>query len=232
MSLAKELALKRTLGSASRYARTPYNRAREIWNDRQGALVRAAHSWRVMALASLLLAAGALAGMVQAALATRVQPYYIRVDASGEPVPVGPLPEHWTPGLAEIRYGLSEWIRWTRAVPLDPVLVRDQYAHALARMRQGAANRLNEWARTDPRLAGAGRDTVWVQVLGVVPVSGTHAYQARWIEEHRNAEGALKARETWTATFTVQIDPPGDERQIALNPIGLYIQDFQWSREL
>jgi len=137
-----------------------------------------------------------------------------------------------SPGLAEIRYGLDEWIHWTRGVPLDPVLVKAQYRRALARMRHAAANKLNDWARDDPRLPNAGRATVSVQLVGLVPVSGTRSYQARWTEEHRNAEGILESRETWIATFTVEVEPPKDERALAANPIGLYITDFQWSREL
>jgi type IV secretory pathway TrbF-like protein len=34
------------------------------------------------------------------------------------------------------------------------------------------------------------------------------------------------------ATFNVEIHPPSSAEAISQNPIGLYIKDFQWSREL
>lgn len=51
---------------------------------------------------------------------------------------------------------VTEWLTWTRGVSLDPVLVKQNYAKALCRMRQAPANKLNE-ASSDRNLLPATR---------------------------------------------------------------------------
>jgi type IV secretory pathway TrbF-like protein len=231
MTQATELLTKRSLFKPNKYPDTPYNRAKEEWNDRIGGPLRSAFSWRVQAVLGYVMIAGLAGGLLYKSMQSTIQPVHIRIAENGQPTVLGPVPEKYTPQLAEVRYALTEWLTWTRGVSLDPVLVKQNYSKALCRMRQAPANKLNEWAQKEPRLAAVGRETVAVQVLGVVPVAGTTSYQARWTEEFRSAEGGLKERQTWTATFPIEFDMPKTVKQLDCNPIGLYMKDFQWARE-
>jgi type IV secretory pathway TrbF-like protein len=161
-----------------------------------------------------------------------VQPFYVRVAENGQPFVVGRVPETFTPTLNEIRWHLGQWLAWTRGIPLDAVVVKKNYQQALYFMRQAAANKLNGWAQQDPRLQAIGRETVEFSLIGIAPISGTNSYQARWKETVRNTEGGVKEEQRWMATFNVEIHPPSSADAIVQNPIGLYIKDFQWSREL
>ena len=229
---ANELLTKRSDFKPPRHAETPFTRAQNEWNDRQGALIKSARNWRLQAWLGYLCAAAAVAGLTYKSLQSNIAPYYIRVSDNGQPTVIGRVPETYTPQMAEVRYNLAEWIKWTRGASLDPVLVKQNFGTALMRMRQAAANKLNAWAQTEPRLQNVGRETVSVQNVNVVPIGGTSSYQARWTEEFRNAEGGLKERQTWTATFDIEFEAPKTEKALAANPIGLYIKDFQWTREL
>jgi len=197
-----------------------------------GSLVSAARNWRLAAFGALSVALLAVVGLMAESRHSAVQPYYIRVAESGEPTVVGAVPEAFTPTLSEIQWHLAQWIEWTRGVPLDAVVVRKNYQKALYFMRQSAANKLNAWAQQDGRLKNIGRETVEVVLVGITPISGTASYQARWKETHRGAEDTLKEEQHWSATFTVEIQPPTQVEDIQRNPIGLYVKDFQWSREL
>lgn len=231
MNQTEENIQKRSTYKPESYLETPYNRAKDEWNDRMGSLVKSARTGRIMGFTGMLVALVAVIGLIYKSLTSTVQPYYVRVSDNGQPTIVGSMPEEYQPNINEISYFLNEWIQWVRAVPLDPVLVKQNYGKALTRMRQSAANKLNAWAQEAPRLKNVGRETVSVQSLGVVPISGTKSYQARWIEEHRNSEGGLKAKETWTATFNIEIEPPKELKILRANPIGIYIPDFQWQKE-
>lgn len=231
MSQTTELMTERSRFKPTSYPETPYNRAKQEWNDRLGSSVRNAFSWRVQAILGYVLIAGLSGGLLHKSMQSTVQPVHIRIAENGQATVIGPVPEQYTPQLAEVRYALTEWITWTRGVSLDPVLVKQNYAKALCRMRQSPANKLNEWAQKEPRLQAVGREAVAVQVHGVIPVAGTSSYQARWTEEFRTAEGGLKDRQTWTVTFPLEFEMPTSVKQLDCNPIGVYIKDFQWARE-
>jgi type IV secretion system protein VirB5 len=214
------------------YPDTPYNRARAEWNDRMGSSVRAARNWRLASFGLMGLTLTAISGLIYQSSRSFVQPYYVRVAENGEPFVVGRVPELFSPTGNEIRWHLVQWLEWTRAIPLDPVLVKQRYLNAMYFMRQAAANKLNAWAQADPRLQAIGRETVEFSLVGIGPIAGSSSYQARWRETARDAQGGLKEESRWSATFTIEIETPKTESEVQRNPIGLYIKDFQWTREL
>lgn len=232
MSAANELIQNRSSFKPTAYPESPYTRAKAEWNDRLGGSLQAARNWRLAAFACLALTALAIGALVYQSSRSIVTPYYVRVAENGQPFVVGAVPERFTPGMNEVRWQLGTWLEWVRAVPLDPVVVKKNYQNAMYFMKQAAANKLNEWAQHEPRLANIGRETVEFELVGIAPISGTQSYQARWKEFLRDADGGLKEEEHWVATFNVEIDPPKTAEQVQRNPLGLYIKDFQWTREL
>ncbi len=232
MSAANDLLQHRSTFQPAGPPESAYTRAKAEWNDRLGGPLKAARNWRLAAFAAFALNALAISGLVYEASRSTVTPYYIRVAENGQPFVVGAVPETFTPTLNEVRWQLATWLEWVRAIPLDPVVVKHNYRNAMNFMRQAAANKLNEWAQNDPRLANIGRETVEFTLVGIAPISGTHSYQARWKEFLRNSDGGLKEEQHWIATFNIDVVPPKTADQIQKNPIGLYIKDFQWTREL
>ena len=57
------------------------------------------------------------------------------------------------------------------------------------------------------------------------------SFQLRWIER-RYENGALAATERWTAILSIVLQPPGNEAQLRKNPLGIYVNGLNWSREL
>jgi type IV secretion system protein VirB5 len=231
MSAASELLQTRTNAKPGGYPESAYARAKAEWNDRIGGTLKAARNWRLAAFSAFAVAALAIVGLIYQSSKSSVVPYYIRVAENGQPFVVGVVPEVFSPSLNEVRWQLATWLEWVRSTPLDPVVVKKNYQSAMYFMRQAAANKLNEWAQKDPRLQNIGRETVEFSLVGIAPISGSKSYQARWKEYLRNSEGGLKEEQRWVATFDVDIDPPATADQIQKNPIGLYIKDFQWTRE-
>ncbi|MDA8094877.1 MAG: conjugal transfer protein TrbF [Betaproteobacteria bacterium] len=232
-NLTKELMTKRPPTTPASAPHTPYQRAEEIWNDRQGSLIKNAANWRKAFFATLVFAGALVAGLVYESTRLSVVPYFVEVNrASGEVHVVGNISQiHYVPGNAETAYFLSKWVEWVRSVPLDPVLVKQRWLSAYAFMRQSAANELNQWARTDHRLTQIGQQTVAVQVRSAVPIANSKSYQVRWHEIVRNAQGAIAKQYDMTGTFTVDYQIPHDVKTLSVNPIGLYIVSYQWARD-
>ena len=55
MSLSLDLLTKRSAFKPKAYAETPYNSARQEWNDRTGALVKQAYNWRLAFFAQFII---------------------------------------------------------------------------------------------------------------------------------------------------------------------------------
>ena len=234
MSLADEL-LNEPMGRPSeQIPATPYTRARAQWDDRLGTLVTNAKHWRLGFFGVLFACLSLTGGLIYAMTRSLVEPIVIAVDkTTGVTNVVGKAStQTYTPQQAEIAYFLGHLIRLLRTVPLDPVVVRTQWSEAYRFLRQSAAMKLNDWARLpDSPLSKVGQETVTLQLQSVLPI-GTDAYELRWVQSAYSREGVLIQSATWTATFTLEFERPTTEEDIAVNPLGIYVRDFEWHRDL
>lgn len=237
MSLASELITKRSAFKPKSYAQTPYNAARQEWNDRTGALIRQAYNWRLAFFAQFLISVVLIAGLVYKSAQSSVQPFLIEHNGTtGEAVGLGKLPVwNYTPQENEYRHFLSAWLQMVRSVSIDPVVVKHNWLDAYRFTTQAAANQLNDWAQKDDRLTKIGQETVSVEVISINPIAESHSFQIRWSETVRNREGAVKMQHAMTGVFPVKVEPPNaqDEAGIRANPLGIKIDGgFQWSKDV
>ena len=72
--------------------------------------------------------------------------------------------------------------------------------------------------------------SVAMQVTSVVRVSGK-SFQVKWIEQHFDHD-AVSSTEHWTGILTVVVKPPTTAEALRKNPLGLYVNAIDWSREL
>ncbi len=237
MSLASELLTKRSNFKPKTYPQTPYNAAREEWNDRTGALVRQAYNWRLAFFAMFLISVLLVAGLLIKSAQSSVRPYLIEHNpATGEAVGLGTLPAwNYTPQQSEVRHFLGHWLELVRSVSMDSVVVKHNWLDAYRFTTQGAANQLNEWAQKDERLAKIGQETVAIEIVSINPIADSKSYQIRWKESVRTKEGVLKEERAMTGIFPVKIEPPNtkDDAALRVNPLGIKIDSgFEWSKDI
>ena len=66
-------------------------------------------------------------------------------------------------------------------------------------------------------------------VAGLVRASPT-SFRVAWIQRvYEN--GSLSTTERWTAILTVVIDAPRDADRLRKNPLGVYVNAINWSKE-
>jgi type IV secretion system protein TrbF len=216
--------------STSPAPETPYQAAEQLWDERMGAArVQAAH-WRAMAFGCLTLALVVIGGLIWQSVRTHIVPYIVEVDAQGEVKALGPVSERYAVSDAQIAHGLERFIRDVRSLPLDPIVLRDDWLEAYDFTTARGALALNEYARVNDPFSHLGQSSVAVEVSSVVRAS-KDSFQVRWIER-KYTNGALAGTEQWTAIVTIEIRPPRDEVRLRRNPLGLYIDALNWSREL
>jgi type IV secretion system protein VirB5 len=209
---------------------TPYQRAGQLWDDRIGAARVQARNWRWMAFGGVFLTAGLSAALVWQSLQSRVVPYVVEVDRLGAARSVVPAATDYSPTDPQIAWHLGRFIGNLRSRSLDPVLMRENWLSAYDFAGEGAARFLGEYARADNPFAEVGRRTVSVQVTSIVRAS-EDSFRVNWTESAYE-RGALTGTSQWTAMVTVRIQRPRSTDVLRKNPLGLYVEAIDWSREL
>ena len=208
---------------------TPYQAAQQLWDERIGsARVQAAH-WRLAAFGCLGLALSVVGGLIWQSARTHIVPYIVEIDSQGEVKAIAPVGERYQPTDAQIAHALEKFIKNVRSVPLDPIVLRDDWLEAYDYTTARAALTLNDYARVNDPFSRVGQGSVSIDVLNVVRAS-KDSFQVRWVE-HKFANGAASTTEHWTAILTIVIVAPRDELRLKKNPLGLYVDALNWSRE-
>lgn len=221
--------------SMQRYGRTPlpetpYQRAGQLWDERIGSARVQARSWRLMAFGCLFLTAGTSAALAWQSLQSRVTPYVVEVDRLGEARAVQAADVEYRPTDPQVAWHLARFITNIRSVSLDPVLMRRAWLEAYDFATRRGAQFLGEYARAASPFAQVGERTVSVQVTSVVRASD-RSFQVKWTETVFE-RGVQAGTSRWTAILTIVTKAPASADVLRRNPLGIYVDAIDWSREL
>jgi type IV secretion system protein VirB5 len=211
---------------------TRYKRARQEWDQRMGGAVVQAHNWRLATLCSLGLVFASLLGTVYLGAQPKAVPHIVQVDRLGAPTylgPVGQAARDYKPSDASMKYHLRRFIVATRSVSSDAAVMRQSWLDAYALITQSAANQLNAYAeKSDPFKRGA-ELRVSIDAATIVQLS-PDTWEADWVEKTWDKAGNETDSSIWRGTFRVVVRTPDSEEQLSQNPIGLFIDEFHWSK--
>lgn len=211
----------------------PYLAARQEWSERYGSYVKAANAWRIVGVTSLALALVSTSYALFQSTQVKLVPYLVEVDKLGSAVNAG-FPaqiEYADPRV--VRAVLAGFVTNFRSVTPDAV-VQKQYidrVYALLRTTDPATEKVNGWFRSASPFEKAKTATVSIEVNNVVPLS-SQSFQIDWTEFERDRKGKEIATRRFRGVVTVVLIPPQDEAVIRLNPIGLYLRDFDWTAQI
>ncbi|NML06747.1 MULTISPECIES: conjugal transfer protein TrbF [Sphingomonas] len=209
---------------------TPYQRAGQEWDDRIGSGRVQARSWRLACFASLALLALSIAGLIGMAMRGTITPWIVQVDKLGEAQAVAPADADYRPSDPQIAYHLARFIENVRGIPADPVVLRQSWLRAYDFTTAKGALALNDYARNNDPFAQVGKSQVAVDVSSVIRASD-NSFRISWTER-RYQDGSLAATERWSAIATVVIQTPRTPDALRKNPLGVFVNALNWSKEL
>jgi type IV secretory pathway TrbF-like protein len=209
---------------------TPFQRAGQLWDERLGSARVQAGNWRLIAFGLLGVVGAESCGLLWQSMQSRVVPYVVEVDRLGEARAVNPAAETYRPTDPQIAWFLSRFISDVRSVSLDPVLMRRDWQSAYDLTTKRGATFLGDYARAADPFGHIGEKTVSVQVTSVVRASD-HSFQVKW-SETAYERGAQAGVSHWTAIVTIALKTPANAETLRKNPLGLYVDAIDWSREL
>ncbi|NTE84792.1 conjugal transfer protein TrbF [Agrobacterium tumefaciens] len=211
----------------------PYIAARNEWNERYGSYVRSAAAWRIVGIAGMSMAVIGFGYALYQSTQVKLIPYVVEVDKLGTAVSAG-FPqqiEYADPRV--VRATLGSFVSNFRSVTPDAV-VQKQYidrTYGLLRTSDPATEKVNAWFRSNSPFEKAKNSTVAIEVNNIVALSN-QSYQIDWTEFERDRRGKETAVRRFRGIATVTLTAPQDEGVIRLNPIGLYLRDFDWTAQL
>jgi type IV secretion system protein TrbF len=209
---------------------TPFQKAAQVWDERIGSARVQARNWRLIAFGNLFLAAGLACGLLWQAARGTVTPWVVEIDKLGQAQAVAPAIGEYQPTDPQIAWHLARFIANVRSMSADPVIVRQNWLAAYDFVTDKGAVALNDYARTNDPFSKIGKIEVAVEISSVIRAS-TDSFRVAWIE-HRYENASLAATEHWTAILTVVIDTPHDAEHLRKNPLGVFVNAINWSKEL
>ena len=221
--------------SAVHYGRTPepvtpYQRAAQVWDERIGAARVQAKNWRLMAFGCLFLTTGLAAGLVWHSAQGTITPWVVEVDHLGQAQTVAPANPVYQPTDPQIAFHLARFVEHVRSLPMDAIVLRQDWLRAYDFTTDRGAAALNDYARGNDPFAKLVKMQLAVDVSSVIRAS-PDSFRVAWTER-RYDNGQLAATERWTAILTIVIETPRDVDRLRKNPLGIYVNAINWSKEL
>lgn len=209
---------------------TPYQRAAQAWDDRIGSARVQAKNWRLAFFGALALSSGLTAGLVWQSARGHIVPWVVQVDRLGEAQAIAPAEGGYRPTDPQVAFHLARFIEQVRSIPADPVIVRQNWLRAYDFTTDRGALALNDYAHANDPFANVGRVQVAVDVSSVIRAS-PDSFRVAWTER-RYQDGSLAVTERWSAILTVVVQPPRTPDALRKNPLGVFVNALNWSKEL
>ena len=209
---------------------TPYQKAAQVWDERIGSARVQAKNWRLMAFGSLLLSAGLASGLVWQSARGTIVPWVVQVDRFGAAQAIAPAEADYRPTDPQVAWHLARFIEQVRSIPADPIIVRQNWLRAYDFTTDRGALALNDYARANDPFTKVGKVQVAVEVSSVIRAS-PDSFRIAWIER-RYENGQIAGTERWTAILTIAIQQPRDAERLRKNPLGVFVNAINWSKEL
>jgi type IV secretion system protein VirB5 len=141
---------------------------------------------------------------------------------------VAPATADYQPTDPQIAFYLARFIEQVRSIPADAIIVRQNWLRAYDFTTQAA-----RWRSTTMPARTTLRQGRQEQVA--VEVSASSAPRRR-ASASPGSSAAIRtgARRTerWSAILTVAVQPPRDADTLRKNPLGIYVNAINWSKEL
>ena len=138
--------------SAVHYGRTPepvtpYQKAAQVWDERIGSARVQAKNWRLMAFGCLFLTAGLAGSLVWQSAQGTITPWVVEVDRLGQAQTVAPANSAYQPTDPQIAFHLARFVEHVRGLPMDAIVLRQDWLRAYDFTTDRGAAALNDYAR-------------------------------------------------------------------------------------
>jgi len=213
-------------------AETPYQRAKQEFDDLIGNARLQAYHWRLAFFCTVIVLCVVVVGMIYLSSQSKIIPYIVEVDNTGSVRLVGKAQQvDYEPNIQSIKYFLSLFVKNIRSIPADQVLLKKNFLNAYHFVTTKGRNLLNDYARNYDPFTKQKEYVISVEITNVVKMSEM-SYQVQWVEQVFSKNGSMVNQNQYTGIFTITFSTPKNETVLQKNPLGLFIDFFNISKNL
>ena len=218
----------------------PYLSARRTWNDHIAGVVSSRQTWQMLAVLSLMITLASVGGMIHIGSQSKFVPYVVEVDRLGQAVAVAPALLATTVEQRVVHASVASFISDARLVTPDVALQRKAIfrMYSMLSKADAATTKANTWlngsADSNPFIRAA-KETVSTEIVSVIPQTAD-TWQVDWMESVHDRQGGILQppfrMRALVTVYTVPATSQTTEEEVRNNPLGIYIRDFSWSKQL
>lgn len=212
---------------------TIYKRASQEWDMRIGDAAIQAKNWRIATFATLLLVAfPSVCGMIYLGSLPKMVPHIVEVAQDGGASYRGVVGQQWErykPSDPSIKYHLNRFIQDTRMISSDAGVIKANWLDAFKLVSPRGANTLSAYVKMNDPFIRAAKERVSVDILSMVRIT-EDSWQVDWKESQWGVMGEPLGKIFWRGVFKVVLKQPETEKDLATNPIGLFVDEYNISQ--
>ena len=211
----------------------PYLDARREWNERYGDYISQARNWRYFSFFCVLVSLASVTGVSYIGAQNKIVPYVIQVDKFGAAVAVGPGDKGSVADAKVVKSFLARFIVDWRSVTTDRVAQKEAVTRLYSMLPLGSAShkKMGDFFQESNPFVRLQTITSAIEVTSILPIS-EKTWQVEWNETNRNLKGEVQSKLRFKASLVTSQTPPTDERQIIMNPLGIFVTDFNIAQQL
>ncbi len=156
------------------------HKASQVWDERIGSARVQARNWRLLAFGNLFLSATLVGVIIFQAARGSVTPWVVEIDKLGQAQAISPAVADYRPTNPQIAWHFARFIENVRAIPADPVIVRQNWLAAYDFVTDKGATALNNYARANDPFTKVGKLQVAVEISSVIRASND-SFRVAWV---------------------------------------------------
>jgi type IV secretion system protein TrbF len=218
----------------------PYLAARRTWNEHVGGVVSSRQTWQVVGILSMLIALAGVGGIIHIGSQSKFVPYVVQVDKLGQAAAVAPAQKAAPADVRLISTYVASFIFDARLVTPDVALQRKAVfrVYSMLAPNEPATAKTNEWlngSNESSPFKRAENETVSIDIVTVLQQTD-ETWQVDWMETSRDRQGVVKGQpvrmRALVTVYVIAPTPQTTEEQMRNNPLGIFVRDYSWSKQV
>ncbi len=218
----------------------PYLSGRRSWNDHMESVAASRNMWQILAILSLMITLAAVGGIIHIGSQSKFIPYVVQIDNLGEAIAVSRADMAAPADPRVIHASVAAFINDLRMVTPDIALQRRAIfrAYAMLSSDDPATAKTNVWLNgtdTSSPFKRAANETVNIEIVSVIPQS-PETWQVIWRDLVYDRQGHPKEppfiMRALLTIYSIDSTANTTEEQIRNNPLGIYVRDYSWAKQI